>query len=343
MDDPLLWQLLLQLVLRIVNALFSCAEIALISFSEAKAENLAAAGDKRAQRLLKLKATPEKFLATIQVGITLAGFLASAFAASNFATKIAHFFESLNIGIKFSVLQTASLILITIILSLFTIVLGELLPKRIAMKKADTLAYIVATPISIVSAIFSPLISLLSLCTNAMLRLFRLDPSGVENEITEEEIRLMVNSGSAHGAIEEREKEIINNVFEFDDKNAGDLMTHRMDTVILWIKDDDKTWEKTIIEKKFDHYPVCGETIDDIKGVLSTRDFLLLNSYDRKTVMEKAVYSPQFVPESIKADVLFAKMKQTRNRYAFVLDEYGGFNGIITMNDVLAAIVGEFC
>jgi putative hemolysin len=341
-SDTLLLHLLFQLVLILVNAFFSASEIALISFNRTRAEKRAAQGNKKAKTLLRLKQNPEKFLAAIQIGITLAGFLASAFAANNFADSLAAFFASFDTGIRLSSLRTASVVLITIVLSLCTIVLGELVPKRVAMKKVDSLAYLIAPAISFMAKICAPLIWLLSSCTNLILRAFRIDPKSEEDKITEDGIRLMVDAGSEKGAIEESEKEFINNVFEFDDKNAGDLMTHRLDTAILWLRDDDKCWEKTIIEKRHDHYPVCGETVDDIEGVLSARDYILLDRHDRKTVLANAVHTAQFLPESLKANVLFAKMKQSRNHFSLVLDEYGGFSGIVTMNDILASIVGEF-
>jgi putative hemolysin len=340
-DDKLLWQIILQVVLIIVNAFFSASEITLLSFNEAKAEKKAEGGSKKAARLLALKRTPEKFLATIQVGITLAGFLASAFAANNFADGLTKFFISLNTGITFKTFKTISVVLITLVLSFFTIIFGELVPKRVAMKNADALSYIFASSIEFFSKIFGPLVWLLSELTNRILRILRIDPTD-ENQVTEEEIRLMVDSGSAKGTIEESEKEIINNVFEFDDRSAGELMTHRLETAILWLRDNDDSWKKTIIEKKHNYYPVCGETIDDIKGVLCTRDFLLLENHSRKTVLAKAVHPAHFVPESLKADVIFKKMKQNRNHFVIVVDEYGGFSGICTMNAILASIMGKF-
>jgi putative hemolysin len=341
-DDPLLWQLIFQLILILVNAFFSASEIALISFNETKAEKQASAGKKQAKILLSLKRKPENFLAAIQIGITLAGFLASAFAANNFADSITNFFVSFDTGIRLSVLRAAAVVIITIILSLCTIILGELVPKRIAMKKADALAYLIAPAVSFTAKIFSPVIWLLSSCTNLILRALRIDPKPDENNITEDDIRLMVDAGRERGSIEEREKEFINNVFEFDDKTAGDLMTHRLEAVILWLRGDDKCWEKTIIEKRHNYYPVCGETIDDIRGVLSARDYILLDKHDRQTVLAGAVHAVPFIPESLKADVIFGKMKQSRTHFNLVLDEYGGFSGIITMNDILAAIVGKF-
>jgi putative hemolysin len=338
-----MWHLLLQFILIFINAFFSAAELALISFNEARAEKEAEAGSRNAARLLSLKREPEKFLATIQVGITLAGFLASAFAAKDFSEALVAFFARVAPAAPLDVLKNCALVVITVILSLFTITLGELVPKRIAMKKPDELAHWFALPLLVITRLFAPLVWLLSAATNLFLRVARLNPASTdENEVTEEDIRLMVDAGGAQGNIEKSEQKIINNVFEFDDRSADTLMTHRTKTVILWLRDNDSVWERAIIEKRHNMYPICGDTIDDIRGVLSTRDFLLLDAHDRQTVLTSAMHAAQFVPESIKADVLFRKMKQSGKHFAIVLDEYGGFSGVITMNDVLAAIVGRF-
>jgi len=345
-DDSFLSRIILQLVLIIINAVFSAAEIALISVNETKLEKRAAEGNKAAARVVKLKKTPEKFLATIQVCITLAGFLASAFAADSFSYIFVDFLTTLNEKLPFlfspDILKTFSLVIITVILSLFTIIFGELVPKRLAMKKAESLAYFSGYLLRAASIIFSPLVWFLSLVTNFFLKILRINPNQNEIVITEEEIRMMIDAGSKKGAIEANEKEYLNNIFEFDDRTAGELMTHRLKTVILYLKDNDKEWEKTIIEARHTFYPVCGDTIDDLRGVLSTRDYLLLNSHTREVVMERAVHNAQFVPESAKADVLFAKMKESGNHFALVLDEYGGFSGVLTMNNLLSSIVGAF-
>lgn len=248
MSDPLLWQLLLQLFLILVNAVFACAEIALISVNENKLEKDAETGNKNAKRLLGLKAQPEKFLATIQVGITFAGFLGSAFAADNFAGKLANFFSDKNIPFSISTIRTGSLIVITVLLSFFTMVLGELVPKRIAMRKAEKMAYAMTAFLWLISKIFSPAVWFLTAATNGILYLLHIDPKEEDAPVTEEDIRLLVDAGSLNGAIEENEKNIIQNVFEFDDRRVSEIMTHRKETVILWLKDESEVWDNAIIE-----------------------------------------------------------------------------------------------
>ncbi|MDR1147973.1 MAG: hemolysin family protein [Spirochaetaceae bacterium] len=346
MDDPpsherLIFQLLLQLGLILLNAIFASAEIALISLNEQILAKRAKDGNKSARRLLPLIRQPEKFLATIQVGITLAGFLGSAFAANNFSDELISLFASIKVPLSTAVLKTISLVLITIVLSFVTIVLGEIVPKRIAMKKTEQLAYLMSFFILAASKILYPIVWLLSAVSNTILSVLGIDPKDADTVVTEEKIRLLVDAGSEQGAIEQNEKEIIHNVFEFDDSSASDFMTHRLDVIILFLKDDNKIWHETIVNNPYSHYPVCGSTVDDITGVLSTRDYLLLDDHSRSNVMNNAVHEAQFVPESVKADVLLKQMKTVHNRFALVIDEYGGFTGIITMYDLLGAIVGD--
>jgi putative hemolysin len=340
-SDPLLWQLLLQAALIGTNAIFACAEIALISVNKVRLEKLSAGGDRRAGKLLALTNTPARFLATIQVGITLAGFLGSAFAAENFSGKLTG--ALLNAGLPFpaSTVGTVSLVLITILLSFFTLVLGELVPKRIAMHRAERLAFALVSFISVISRIFTPAVWLLTKSTNGLLRLFGIDPEAEDKAVTEEEIRLLVDAGSAHGSIDTGEKEIIHNVFEFNDKTAEEVMTHRRDVVFLWLKDDDQTWERTIIETRRSFYPVCGEDTDNIEGILGAKDYLALKDRSRSVVLEKALRPPEFVPNTVGTDVLFRKMKARGNHFAVVVDEYGSTDGIITMNDLLEELVGD--
>jgi len=337
-----LGKLLLQLFLIILNALFAAAEIAVISMNDAKMEKLAAEGDKRAKRLSRLTDQPARFLATIQVGITLAGFLGSAFAADNFSDKIVHWLTGIGVRIPAATLDTISVVVITLILSYFTLVLGELVPKRLAMKNAEKLALGMSGLVCFISRVFSPVVSLLTASTNGMLRLLGIDPTSVDEQITEEEIRMMVDEGSKKGAINHSEKEMIQNVFEFDEKTAEEVMTHRTEVSLLWLEESDEQWEKTIIESRHTNYPVCDETTDDIIGVLNTKDYFRLKDKSRENVMKHAVRPPYFVPESVRADVLFRNMKQSRNHFAIVLDEYGGMSGIITIKDLLELIVGDF-
>jgi putative hemolysin len=344
MDDrsSIFWQLLLQFCLIMVNAVFACAEIALISISDTRLEKMSSAGDKRAKRLLALTKQPAKFLATIQVGITLAGFLGSAFAADNFSEKITAWAVNQGVQIPTATIDVISVVIITIILSFFTLVLGELVPKRIAMKKADTLALAISGLILVISRVFAPVVWLLTRSTNGILRLLRIDPETEDSSITEEEIRLMIDAGSARGAINANEKEIIHNVFEFDNIGAAEIMTHRRYVTFLDLQNSDEEWEKTIRENRHNFYPLCDGDPDRITGVLSAGDYLRLDRRDRRTVLAGAVRPPQLVPATIKADHLFRNMKNKGDHFALVIDEYGSMIGIVTMNDLLELLVGDF-
>ncbi|MDR0402342.1 MAG: hemolysin family protein [Treponema sp.] len=337
--DTIVLQLLLQAALIAINAVFACAEIALISINSVKLEKLASDGSRKAKRLLSLTSKPAKFLATIQVGITLAGFLGSAFAAENFSDRLAA--ALVKTGIPEATLNTVSLVLITLVLSFLTLVLGELVPKRIAMRKAERLAFALSSLVVFISKLFAPVVWLLTRSTNGLLRLFGIDPEAEEEAVTEEEIRLLIEAGSEKGSIASGEKEIINNVFEFNDITAEEVMTHRRDTAVLWLKDEDGEWERIVLENRHSYYPVCGENIDDIRGVLCARDYLGLGDRSRPAVMERAVKPAQLVPNTAPANVLFKRMKSRRNHFAVVVDEYGSVDGIVTMNDLLEALVGD--
>lgn len=335
-------QLLLQLILILLNAIFACAEIAVISVSEAKLAKLEEQGDKRAKKLRRLKEQPSKFLSTIQIAITLSGFLGSAFAADNFASRIVEKVAETGIQVSADVLQTVAVILITLLLSYVTLIFGELVPKRLAMRKSEAMALGMAGMLSGVARLFTPIVWLLSVSTNGVLRLFGIDPNEEEEEVSEEEIRLMVDEGSQKGVIDEQEQELIENIFEFDDLTVSDFATHRTDITILWADETLEEWEKTIHETRHSIYPVCGETFDDVIGVLNIKDFFRLRDTDRDTLMKEAVKPAYFVPEGIHADMLFRQMKASKQHFAVVLDEYGGMMGIVTMNDLLQQLVGDF-
>lgn len=339
--DTIIWQLLLQLILIALNAVFACAEIAVISINDIKLQQLEAQGDKRAGRLLKLTEQPAKFLATIQVAITLSGFLGSAFAADNFSDQLVKLLLRLNVPIAEATLDSISVILITLILSFLTLVLGELVPKRIAMQKAEKLGLGMANMISFFAKLFAPIVWLLTASTNGVLRLFGIDPNAEEEENSEEEIRMMVDAGSKHGTIDDEEREMIQNVFEFDDISVDEFATHRTDIEVLWTEDDDYIWEDTIYSTGFSLYPICDSTVDNVIGVLNVKDYFRYKDGGRESVMANAVKAPYFVPETLTADVLFKQMKQKRSRFAVLLDEYGGVSGIVTMNDLLEQIVGD--
>ncbi|MBS6322714.1 MAG: HlyC/CorC family transporter [Clostridium sp.] len=340
-DDPLIGLLLLQLFFILLNAVFACAEIAVLSVNEVKLNKLAAEGDKRAARLSRLTSQPARFLATIQISITLAGFLGSAFAADNFADRLVEAVQSTGVNINAHLLNSISVVVITLILSFFTLVFGELVPKRLAMKKAESIALALSGVISFISAAFRPIVWLLTVSTNLVLKLLGVDPNEEDDELTEDEIRMMIDAGSEKGAIEEGEKELLQNVFEFNDIAAEDILTHRTMVDMLWTEETDAEWETTIKETNHSHYPVCGDTADDVVGVLKARDYLKLTDRTRESVMKNAVSPALFVPLSVKADDLFREMRRTRNHFAVVLDEYGGMSGIVTMNDLVEQIVGD--
>lgn len=341
MSDPLLWQLLLQLCLILMNAVFACAEIAIITMNDNKLAKLTAAGDKRAIKLTNLTKSPAHFLATIQVGITLAGFLGSAFAADNFSHKIVNWLVDIGVRISASTLNTISLIVITLILSFFTLVFGELVPKRIAMRHAEKIALAISGFVHFISKIFAPLVWLLSASTNGMLRLLGIDPHAEDETVTEEEIRMMVDAGSENGTIDPSEKDFIQNVFEFDDITAEEIMTHRTEVALLWLDADDEEWNKIIIESRHSMYPVCDDSVDNIIGILNAKDYFRLSEKTREIIMNTCVKPAYFVPDTVFADVLFRNMQKSRNHFAVVLDEYGGMSGIITMNDLLEQLVGD--
>ena len=333
--------LLLQLFLIALNAVFACAEIAVISINEQKIAKLASQGNKKAQRLAALTSRPAGFLATIQVAITLSGFLGSAFAADNFSGTLADWLFDLGIPLSRSTLATVSLILITLILSYFTLVFGELVPKRLAMKKAESLALAMSGLISVISTLFAPVVWFLSLSTNTILRLLRIDPNEEDDPVSEEEILLMVDAGSKKGAIDQEEQEFIQNVFKFDDMTAEEIAIHRTEVTLLWMEESMEEWNRTIYENRFSLYPVCEDSKDHIIGILHTKDYFRLADKSREQVLASAVRPAYFVPENVKADILFRNMKKGRHSMAVVLDEYGGMIGIVTLKDLVEQLVGD--
>lgn len=334
--------LLLQVVLIALNAVFAAAEIAIVSMNDNKVAKLAKEGNKKAIKLQKLTSQPSRFLATIQIAITLAGFLGAASAAESFSDIIVEAILSTGVNIPSGILNSIVVFLITLLISFLSIVFGELVPKRVAMRHADSYALWVSGLIYAISIIFKPVVWLLTACTNVMLRLFKIDPNASDEENSEEDIRMMVDSASESGTIDKTEKEFIQNVFEFDDLTAGEVAVHRTEVSLLWLEESPEDWDKTIHGSRHKIYPVCDETVDNIVGILNAKDYFRLNTKDRETIMQKAVHPAYFVPESVKLDVLFKNMKKSHNYFAIVLDEYGGTTGIITINDLVEKLVGDF-
>lgn len=332
----------LQIILIFLNAAFASAEIAVISLNETKLKKMIKGGNKNAIKLDHLTEQPARFLATIQVAITLSGLLGSAFAADNFAGPLVNVLIDLGISIPKHILNTIAVFGITLILAYFSLVFGELVPKRIAMKKSETLALGMSGVLYTVSKVFAPIVGFLTISTNFILRMIGIDPTEEEEIVSEEEIRMMLAEGKKQGTIQQEENDMIQNIFEFDDITLEEVCTHRKEVIFLRREDPVNTWESIIHNSRHTYYPIYGENQDDILGVLNTKDYFRLNPKDKETIMQKAVEKAYYVPENMKANILFRNMKQHQNYFAIVVDEYGGVSGILTIHDLIEELVGEF-
>jgi putative hemolysin len=331
------------IILVFFNAIFAAAEIAIISLSEGKIRKQAEEGDKRSGKLLGLMQDPDNFLSAIQIGVTLAGFLASAYAADTFSDRLVRWLvDARQVTIvSEGTLNAVSVVVITLVLSYFTLVFGELVPKRLAMKKTEKVARATCGVVCALSTVFRPVIWLLSRTTNGILRLLHVDPEDTGEQVSEDEIRMMVDIGEEKGAIEASEKELIENIFEFNNNTAEDVMVHRTDMVMIQVDDPEEEILRTIEESGMSRFPVYDENADDIVGVLSTRDYLF-NTHRKKPRSFRELLRPAyFVPESVRTDVLFRDMQSKKVHMAIVVDEYGGTSGLVTMEDLLEEIVGN--
>jgi putative hemolysin len=339
----LLTEIVILMVLILINAFFAASEIALISLNDNKIKVMAEEGHKQAKLVYKLLGEPSRFLATIQIGITLAGFMASAFAAESFAGRLAEFAYSQGLPISQRWLETISVIVITLVLSYFTLVFGELVPKRLAMKKAEPIAMIAARPLTLLSGITLPFVKLLTLSTNMTVRLFGVDPHSSDENVTEEEIRMMVDVGKERGTIQEDEKFMINNIFEFDNIIVSDIMTHRTNIIAVPIQSTLKEVVTLINVEQYTRLPVYEENIDNIVGVLHVKDIIqFMESCDEGAFnLSEIIRKPYLVPTSKRADDLFKDLQKTKVHLAVVIDEYGGTAGIVTSEDLLEEIVGN--
>ncbi len=334
-------QLIILVVLILINAFFAASEIAFISLNDAKIEKQAKEGNKKAKQIQKMLEKPSAFLATIQIGITLAGFLSSAFASDAFAEKIAPIIYNAIPYISLGTWKNISIILITIILSFFTLVFGELVPKRIAMKNYEKIAFKSITIIRAIAIVTSPFVKILTKVTNGISKLFGVGENEKES-VTEEEIKMMVDQGKETGTIKEEEKELINNVFEFNDITVSEIMTHRKDisAVDINISNEELMHELTKEEYRYSRIPVYDETIDEIKGMLYIKD--ILKNINKKTFKVKNVMKDAyFVSQNRLINEVFKELQQNKKQIAIIVDEYGGTAGIITMEDILEELVGD--
>ncbi len=333
-------QLIFLVILILLNAYFAATEIAFISLNDAKIEKKAKEGNKKAKQIQKMLKNPSKFLATIQIGITLAGFLSSAFASDAFAGMLAPKLNELMPFISINVWQNISIVIITIILSFFTLVFGELVPKRLAMKYYEKISYATIGVIKAISVITAPFVKLLTWATNIVSKIFGVGEQE-EEIVTEEEIKMMVDQGEEKGSIEENEKELINNVFEFNDIIASEIMTHRTDMYAIEIEQDLYEILDEIDEYKYSRIPVYRDSIDNIEGILFLKDILKSVSMRKKIKIADIIREAYFVPETKPIDEIFKELQANKMQMAIVVDEYGGTAGVLTMEDILEELVGN--
>ncbi len=348
MDDPgsimtIALKLILLLVLILINAFFAMSEIAIISLNDSKIKKLAEEGDKKAAQIAKLTQDPSRFLSTIQIGVTLAGFLTSASASASFAALITDAVVKRWPAVSAGLINALSVVVITIIISYFSLVLGELAPKRIAMQIPEKISYRVVGVLLAFARFTRPFVRFLSASTNGVVRLFGFDPDADRENVTEEEIRMMVDVGEETGVIENSQAEMIDNIFEFDDLNAGDVMTHRTEMVAVDVTSSLEDVADLCVENGYSRIPVYKGDPDNIVGVLYAKDLLLYvgKKIPKELAIESIMRKPLYVAETQACFDIFRQMNESRTQFAVVVDEYGGTAGIVTIEDVLESIVGN--
>jgi len=323
------------LALIVLNGLFVMSEIALVSARKGRLESLSNKGDLKAKVALELSSNPEKFLPTAQIGITLISILTGVYSGEKFSTYLKPSVE--NFAFLKPYAATISTVIIVVLVTFLSIIVGELIPKRMGLLRAEKIARLVAAPMNILSKIVHPIIWLLNGITNIFFKILNIK-TATDNAITEDEIKAMISEGSEHGTIEEEEKEIIERVFHLGDRNITSLMTHR--TEIAWFDIEDSV--KTVTEKfdqiTYSTYPVCDKTVDDIKGLIYIKDLL---KAPLNTPLKDLTKQALFVPENNSPYQVLEKIKQTKIHSCFIVNEYGTLEGMITLNDILEAIVGD--
>ena len=342
--DRLFWLIMLQLVLIAINAFFAASEMALVSLNTNLLRKQAEEGDKKAKKLLELSEEPTAFLSAIQIAITLAGFLGSAFAADNFSDPLTNLIYN-DLGftaIGEETLNSIMVIMITLVLSYFTLVLGELVPKRLAQHSPEKMARFVCPVVSAIKTVLKPIIWVLTKSTNLCLRICGINPHEEEEQVTEDEIRLMVDIGEETGTIDASASEMIDNIFEFDNNIARTVMTRAIDVVTIHKDSSDEEIFDILRESAYSRYPVCGEDINDIVGVLYAKDYYLdrLSPSENKPIAD-ILRPAHFVPETVKCDVLFREMQKSNRHIAIVVDEFGAVSGIITLEDLVEEVMGN--
>ena len=344
MDSPasIIGQLFLLFALILLNAFFAMSEIAVISLGETKLERLAAGGDRRARRVRRLSKDSGRFLSMIQLGVTLAGFLASYSSARSFGAPLERALLGVLPAGLHSFVGPAVTIVVTLAISYLSLVLGELVPKRVALKYPERVALWAAGLLGMFSALLRPLVWVVSASANGVLRLFGIDPEAGAGAVTEEEIRMMVDAGGETGVIEDTQKEMIDNIFEFGDLSAGDIMTHRTEIVGVEAEEPMEAVVRAAMEEGVSRIPIYEDDIDTVIGVVYIKDLLgYIGAAMPRKPLREIMRAAWFVPESKRVDSMFEEMTAKRIQIAIVVDEYGGTAGLVTLEDVLESIVGS--
>jgi putative hemolysin len=342
-DDPdgdsILIQILLLLFLTLINGFFSCAEMAMVSVNKNKIKKLADGGNNKAILVQKFHDEPTKFLSTIQVAITLAGFFSSASAATGLSDPLSRRLTELKIPYSGQI----SLITVTLILSFFTLVFGELVPKRIAMHNPEAISMFSVKPIGAISKFAYPFIRLLTGTTNLVMKIFGNENENVQDMISREEIKSLVEEGQARGVINKKEREMIDSIIEFDDTLAKEVMTPRINVFAIDILEPMEEYLDELLEVKYSRIPVYEDDVDNVIGVLYMKDFMReaikkgFDNIDIRSIMNK----PFLVPDSKNIDELFKEMQLSKTQIAILIDEYGGFSGIVTLEDLVEEVMGD--
>jgi putative hemolysin len=319
----------------ILNGLFALAEITLVSARKTRLELQAKSGSRKAKTALHLSEHPEIFLSSVQIGITLISIFTGVYSGEKFSSDLAPYFEKITYLQPYA--MTISTTVIVIGVTLLSIILGELIPKKIGLINAEKIAMAVAMPMLYFSKLVHPLVWFLNSCTNIFFKVFSLKHAP-DNQVTEEEIKAIISEGTEQGTIEEAEQEIIERVFHLGDRNISSLMTHRNDIVWFNLTDQENDIREKIIENTHSFYPICEDNLDDIKGIVSIKDLYVEDDF---TQFKDLIKTALFVPENNSAYQVLEKFKEQKVHCCFIVDEYGSVQGMITLNDILEAIVGD--
>jgi putative hemolysin len=336
----LIMELLLIFVLILINAFFAASEMAIVSINKNRINLLASEGDEKAVLINRLLGEPSRFLATIQVGVTLTGFLASAFAATSISKYVTNLLESMNIYGS----ESISVIAVTVLMAYLTLVLGELFPKRVALNNSEKIAMMVVKPVLFFSSATKPFVKFLTFSSNILLRIFGITSEDLEEKVSEEEIRMLINVGEETGVINETEKDMIEGIFQFDDTLAKEIMTPRTNVFAIDIETPIDEILDQVLSEQYSRIPVYEEEIDNIIGVLYMKDLFVSLRRSRNAEMEgiRDMLRPAyFIPETKNIDTLFKELQSTKNHMAMLIDEYGGFAGIVTIEDLIEEIMGN--